>query len=188
MAKPKASAAAKPGRLKSRPPGAEPEKRVAATPPASTEQHAPALPGESNAASVAVPLFGGKTSDGAGYGAGGKGGAGGGRDGAGDSGASTGDGDGGGYSGAGFRSGDLPHYPGDAKRAGREGRVVLRILVGVDGNAVSVAVRESSGHKDFDDAARQAVKKWRFSPAKRGGLPISSFHDVRVRFRLDEAG
>jgi protein TonB len=65
--------------------------------------------------------------------------------------------------------------------------VTVRVLVNTDGSAVSVTVRETSGHEDFDNAAAQAVKKWRFSPARRGGAPVASFHDVRVRFRLDEA-
>ena len=65
--------------------------------------------------------------------------------------------------------------------------MTVRVLVGTDGNPVSVTVRVTSGHEDFDNAAVQAVKKWRFSPARRGGEPVASFHDVRVRFRLDEA-
>jgi protein TonB len=39
----------------------------------------------------------------------------------------------------------------------------------------------------LDEAALLAVKKWHFSPAKKGGQPIASFHDVRVRFRLEDA-
>jgi protein TonB len=65
--------------------------------------------------------------------------------------------------------------------------VTVRVLVGTDGAPASVTVRATSGHEDFDSAAVQAVKKWRFSPARRGGTPVASFHDVRIRFRLDEA-
>ena len=91
------------------------------------------------------------------------------------------------YAGNGLRYGALPRYPGSARRAGREGVVTVRVLVGADGNAASVTVRQRSGREDFDDAAVQAVKKWRFSPARRGKEPVASFHDVRIRFRLDEA-
>jgi protein TonB len=65
--------------------------------------------------------------------------------------------------------------------------VTVRVLVGADGNPAWVTVRQTSGHGDFDSAAVQAVKKWRFSPARRGKEPVASFHDVRIRFRLDEA-
>jgi protein TonB len=65
--------------------------------------------------------------------------------------------------------------------------VTVRVLVGTDGDPASVTVRLTSGHEDFDNAAVQAVKKWRFSPARRGREPVASFHDVRIRFRLNEA-
>jgi protein TonB len=65
--------------------------------------------------------------------------------------------------------------------------VTVRVLVGTDGTPSSVTIRATSGHEDFDSAAVQAVKKWRFSPARRGGTLVASFHDVRIRFRLDEA-
>ena len=60
----------------------------------------------------------------------------------------------------------------------------VRVLLDTDGNPASVMVLETSGYEDFDTAAAQAVKKWRFSPARRGGKPVASFHDVRIRFRL----
>jgi protein TonB len=140
----------------------------------------PALPGEAAEGSVAVPVDG-RESAGTGSGAAGGGGAGGSG-----AGSSPGDGKGGGgYAGAGYRSGALPHYPSAARRAGREGVVLLRVLVGTDGSAASVGVRETSGYDDFDGAAVQAVRKWRFSPARRAGVAVASFHDVRVRFRLE---
>jgi protein TonB len=152
----------------------------------------PPPPGETSENSVGVPRQGDKVNAGGGTGVGTGGASGGGRGtggtGAG-TGSSTGDGEGGGgaYTGAGFRSGSLPGYPGGARRAGREGIVTVRVLVGTDGTPISVTVRVTSGHEDFDDAAVQAVKKWRFSPARRGKDPVASFHDVRIRFRLDEA-
>ncbi len=139
-----------------------------------SDTYPPAAPGDSGNASVAVPVSGGRQGSGEGPGSEGKG--------------SPGDGQGsGGYAGAGYRSGTLPHYPSAARRAGREGVVVLRVLVAENGSAASVSVRETSGYDDFDNAAVQAVKKWRFSPARRAGQPVPSFHDVKVRFRLEGA-
>ena len=155
--------------------------------PTSMDQLSPLLPGETHETSVALPLPGDKETVGSDSGYGAKrvssGGSGIGTE----SSAGEGEGDGGGYAGAGYLGGALPGYPGAARRAGREGVVTVRVLVGTDGNPASVTVRVTSGYEDFDNAATQAVKKWRFSPALRGKVPVASFHDVRVRFRLDEA-
>ncbi len=165
-------------------------------PPASTPTNLdpppPPLPGEVNATSVAVPQTGDRQTAGGGSGTAAGGASGGGKGSGGigaGTGASTGDGESGGgdYAGNGLRYGALPGYPGSARKAGREGIVTVRVLVGTDGTPASVTVRATSGHEDFDDAAVQAVKKWRFSPARRAGVPVASFHDVRIRFRLDEA-
>ncbi|MGA2107089.1 MAG: energy transducer TonB [Syntrophorhabdales bacterium] len=161
--------------------------------PTTLEEPPPPLPGEVSADSVAVPLPGDKVTEGGGSGTGTGGPPGGGGKGAGGTGTGTGsssgegEGNGGDYSGTGFRSGALPGYPQSARRAGREGIVTVRVLVGTDGKPVSVTIRVTSGHEDFDNAALQAVKKWLFSPARRGKEPVASFHDVRIRFRLDEA-
>ena len=65
--------------------------------------------------------------------------------------------------------------------------MTLRILVDTSGTPAAVTVRVGSGYEALDEAAVLAVKKWRFSPAKKGGQPIVSYHDVRVRFRLEDA-
>lgn len=163
--------------------------------PASTDHFSPPLPGEINDTSVALPLPGDKETAGgdSGYGPGGTFGGGGGKGAGGQGGGSgssagDGEGDGGGYAGSGCRYGKLPNYPRAARKTGREGIVTIRVLVGTDGNPASVAVRETSGYEDFDNAAAQAVRKWRFFPAKKRGEPVASFHDVKVRFRLSKTG
>jgi len=94
---------------------------------------------------------------------------------------------GGGDSSAGCLYAPKPNYPQSAKKDGVEGLVVVRILIDDGGNAQAVSVQESSGHTVLDAAACQGVKKWRFSPAKKNGVPIASFHSVRVRFMLNDA-
>lgn len=83
--------------------------------------------------------------------------------------------------------GSKPAYPQAARKAGWEGTVVVRVLIDTGGRVESASMRDSSGYDILDEAAVQAVKKWRFSPAQRDGVSIASLHDVRVRFRLDEA-
>jgi protein TonB len=97
-----------------------------------------------------------------------------------------GDGAGGGAQ-AGYISGSRPAYPREALRAGWEGTVVIRVLVGADGLPAATSVRSSSGYGALDDAAAQAIKQWRFTPARRGGNPVDSYFDVRVKFSLADA-
>lgn len=177
-------ASAKPAAPKAAPPEPPP-----AAAPSTLEEPPLPLSGEITETSVAVPLSGDKEGAAGGTGAGGTPGGGRGTGGVGaGTGASVGDAESGGdYTGTGFRSGALPGYPQSARKAGREGIVTVRVLVGTDGTPASVTVRVSSGHEDFDTAAVAAVKKWHFSPAKKGKEPVASFHDVRIRFRLDEA-
>jgi len=161
--------------------------------PTTIDEPPPPLPDEISDTSVAIAPSGDKVSEGGGSGSGTGGSSGGGGKGGlgtgsgASSGVGEGSGEGGGYGVSGLLSGALPWYPASARRAGREGVVTVRVLVGTDGKPVSVTVRVSSGHEDFDTAAVTAVKKWLFAPARRGKEPVASFHDVRIRFRLDEA-
>jgi protein TonB len=79
-----------------------------------------------------------------------------------------------------------PAYPLAARRAQREGRAVLRVVVSVAGDAGAVAVVESSGTPSLDEAALQAVRRWRYLPARRNGAPSEDVILVPVRFRLTD--
>jgi protein TonB len=45
-------------------------------------------------------------------------------------------------------------------------------------------VDRSSGHDMLDESAIEAVKKWRFIPAKRGETPVASSVIVPIIFTL----
>jgi protein TonB len=77
-----------------------------------------------------------------------------------------------------------PRYPLSARRRGLEGRVVLRVFVEPDGRVRSIDILESSRHAVLDDAAVEALLRWRFDPARRSGVPVASWIDVPVAFRL----
>jgi protein TonB len=49
-----------------------------------------------------------------------------------------------------------------------------------------VEVVTSSGAKALDDAAAVTVKKWLFSPSKRGDVPIDGWATVPIEFKLDQ--
>lgn len=78
-----------------------------------------------------------------------------------------------------------PAYPALSRRIGEEGRVVLRVLVGVNGKPESVEVESGSGSRRLDDAALEAVRKWKFIPARRNNEAVSAYVLVPVKFSLD---
>jgi protein TonB len=61
---------------------------------------------------------------------------------------------------------------------------VLRFVVQADGLVSSVVVQESAGHPDLDQSAVEAVRTWRFEPARRGKEPVAVWVTVPVRFTL----
>jgi len=77
-----------------------------------------------------------------------------------------------------------PVYPEDSRAACEQGVVMLRVDVSAAGAARRVAILKSSGYFRLDQAAREAVRAWRFHPALLGGAPVSSEVDVPVRFEL----
>lgn len=77
-----------------------------------------------------------------------------------------------------------PRYPSRMQMLGREGTVVLDVVVEADGRVRSTAVRQSGG-ADFDDATRAAIAKQRFSPARREGRAVPSEVSFRYRFELE---
>ena len=77
-----------------------------------------------------------------------------------------------------------PEYPRDAQRRGQSGRVLLRVEVSADGTATNVDFVQRSGSPELDRAAMNAVRKWRFAPARRDGKPVASSVNVPVDFVL----
>jgi len=77
-----------------------------------------------------------------------------------------------------------PAYPPAARRNGEEGRVLLRVRVSAGGQAEAVDIQRSSGFPRLDEAAREAVASWRFTPARRGAADIASSVIVPITFRL----
>ena len=78
-----------------------------------------------------------------------------------------------------------PDYPSMSRRLGEEGRVLMKVLVSSDGAARTVDVQESSGSERLDNAAVNAVKKWRFIPARKNNQPLDAFVLVPIKFSLN---
>lgn len=78
-----------------------------------------------------------------------------------------------------------PVYPAISRRLNEEGRVLLRVLVSAEGAALAVEIRKSSDYARLDQAALDAVRRWRFVPARQGGEHIESWVAVPIVFKLE---
>jgi protein TonB len=87
---------------------------------------------------------------------------------------------------AAYLSNPRPRYPELARRRGLEGLVVLEVLVDLAGAPERVTVNRSSGHEVLDSGAVEAVKRWRFAPARREGQAVAARVQVPVRFALTD--
>lgn len=76
-----------------------------------------------------------------------------------------------------------PVYTDEARRQRIEGDVILEIVVRSDGSVGSIRVRRSLGG-GLDQRAIDAVRQWRFNPAKRHGTPVDVAVEVAVEFKL----
>lgn len=78
-----------------------------------------------------------------------------------------------------------PAYPLAARRRGIEGRVLVRAEVQADGSCSRVEMKTGSGSDLLDQAALEAVRKWRFVPARKGSQVVMAWVEVPITFKLE---
>lgn len=76
----------------------------------------------------------------------------------------------------------VPEYPPDARAAGLESDVFLKIVIKADGTVGDIEVKK--GEEPFVSAAIAAVKTWKYSPALVDGQPVTAYRVIKVPFRL----
>ena len=76
-----------------------------------------------------------------------------------------------------------PEYSEEARKAKYQGTVVLWVVVGPDGKPRDIRVQRSLG-LGLDEKAVEAVRQWKFEPAKMNGNPVAVQINVEVNFRL----
>ena len=110
------------------------------------------------------------------------------------SGPGVGPGSGGGYGGGPYRVGGGvsapkvlyepdPEYSEEARKAKYQGTVVLWLVVDANGRPEQIRVQRALG-MGLDEKAIEAVKTWKFEPAKKDGHPVPVMINVEVNFRL----
>jgi periplasmic protein TonB len=110
------------------------------------------------------------------------------------SGPGVGPGHGGGYGGGAYRVGGGvsapkalyapdPEYSEEARKAKYQGTVVLWMVVSADGRAQQIRVQRALG-MGLDEKAIEAVRQWKFEPARLNGQAVPVQINVEVNFRL----
>ncbi|HWA12164.1 MAG TPA: TonB family protein [Burkholderiales bacterium] len=77
-----------------------------------------------------------------------------------------------------------PGYPGASRRLGEQGTVYLRVFVTAAGNPDRVELKASSGFPRLDQSARDAVARWKFTPARRGNQDVDAWVVVPIKFSI----
>lgn len=78
-----------------------------------------------------------------------------------------------------------PVYPRLARKSREEGKVLLLVQVSASGEADNVQLKQTCGFPRLDEAAMDAVRKWRFIPARRGAESVAASVVVPIVFRLE---
>lgn len=77
----------------------------------------------------------------------------------------------------------LPRYPRKAIKRGIEGTVRLQVVV--NGNGTVVSFSRVEGDETLEAAAAEAIRKWRFLPAKENGIAVEENVPIEIEFHAD---
>ncbi len=80
-----------------------------------------------------------------------------------------------------------PTYPPLAAKAGIEGKVVVKMLVDIDGSVIAVEIIKSSGNLMLDESAVAAAKQSKFAPAKQRDKLVRVWVVRQIEFKLKES-
>ncbi len=74
-----------------------------------------------------------------------------------------------------------PVYPAALKAEGVAGMVTVSFLVDVQGDVQNAVVKKST-RPEFEQPALEALTKWKFIPAKKGGAPVAVQVAIPLKF------
>lgn len=77
-----------------------------------------------------------------------------------------------------------PEYPGSMVRQQLEGSVTVRVMISADGRVTDIERIAATDEAFWVATQRHALRKWRFRPATRDGVPVSGTKVLTVHFRL----
>ena len=77
-----------------------------------------------------------------------------------------------------------PQYPSSLLQKKITGKVLVACVIDASGKIISTTVRQSSGHRELDQAAVTAVTRWKFKPAQKAGRPAKGSIVVPFNFEI----
>lgn len=75
-------------------------------------------------------------------------------------------------------------YPSAEGCAERQGAVLLSAVLRKTGKVTDVEIRQKSKCEEFDQRAVKIIKKIKFTPAKKGGVPVSQYRLHQFSYRI----
>ncbi len=85
-----------------------------------------------------------------------------------------------------YRENMPPVYPEIARVRGYEGVVLVYAEILPDGRVGNMKIRKSSGYAILDKSAVEAVKPWKFEPARKSGKPMTVWVELPIKFVLQD--
>ncbi|MBC8548414.1 MAG: TonB family protein [Candidatus Brocadiales bacterium] len=79
-----------------------------------------------------------------------------------------------------------PSYPSSCKRQGHEGTTILEVTILSKGKRGNIEIIQSAGCESLDKAAIKALKKAKYIPAKRLGIPFTTAKKIAFNFKLED--
>lgn len=79
-----------------------------------------------------------------------------------------------------------PAYPGSMIRSQIEGFATVRVFINANGRVETVELVDTNNAAFWKTTREQALRHWRFRPATRDGVPVTSERVMTVRFRLSD--
>jgi protein TonB len=82
-----------------------------------------------------------------------------------------------------------PVYPQLAQQRGIEGTITVNALIDEKGNVIETAILKGiQDDKGLGRAAETAVGKWKFEPARKGGVTVKVWKSFLIAFKADKGG
>ncbi len=78
-----------------------------------------------------------------------------------------------------------PKYPLEMRKEGTGGVVTVSCVIDEKGNVTEPSV-EKATNDAFKAPALEALKKWKFKPAKKGGTPVALKVSIPIQFSMSD--
>ncbi|TAK89929.1 MAG: TonB family protein [Burkholderiaceae bacterium] len=75
-----------------------------------------------------------------------------------------------------------PNYPSISLNRGETGLTLLHVYVAANGTPSQITIKQSSGYARLDQAAVEAVWRWKFIPARQGDEAVAGWVNVPINF------